>query len=298
MPRRETPRPELRCPTCQAEVERFCPWCGRDIRDADSSLEPLKAPKGFLFHKRCKRCRGGLMYPMQWCPWCGRSQAFTWGYYQFQNICPHCDRGVDDWTGPAAARPAPGAPAARGVAAQGVALPRAAPSRRFGRLSRRAQGDRDRPPLRAEEAAQRRGLVEHAHGANPPRAGSLFPLSSLELDAQRPVSPRLRRSAQGVPGGGRTLGGLRAPPRGDDVGGLRERVREHPPPGRLRRNVSVLRDSAGAAARAVRRVRPQAEGRAGVREVSRPARLRAQPQGLALRLYLSPGPPLRDAERG
>src|SRR6266496_5624945 len=125
MPRRETPRPELRCPTCQAEVERFwsycgncgrrfqwrdaqretgaecrycrwmvsdshafCPWCGRDIRDADSSLEPLKAPKGFLFHKRCKRCRGGLMYPMQWCPWCGRSQAFTWGYYQFQNICP------------------------------------------------------------------------------------------------------------------------------------------------------------------------------------------------------------------
>ena len=134
MPRRETPRPELRCPTCQAEVERFwsycgncgrrfqwrdvqratgaecrycgwmvsdshafCPWCGRDIRDADSSEEPLKAPKGFLFHKRCKRCRGGLMYPMQWCPWCGRTQAFTWGYYQFQNICPHCDRGVDDW---------------------------------------------------------------------------------------------------------------------------------------------------------------------------------------------------------
>src|SRR5207247_7193 len=131
---RETPRPELRCPTCQAEVERFwsycgncgrrfqwrdvqretgtecrycrwmvsdsyafCPWCGREIRDADSSPEPLKAPKGFLFPKRCKRCRGGLMYPMQWCPWCGRSQAFTWGYYQFQNICPHCDRGVDDW---------------------------------------------------------------------------------------------------------------------------------------------------------------------------------------------------------
>ena len=133
MPRRETPRPELRCPTCQAEVERFwsycgncgrrfqwrdvqretgaecrycgwmvsdshafCPWCGRDIRDADSSAEPLKAPKGFLFHKRCKRCRGGLMYPMQWCPWCGRTQARTWGYYHFQNICPHCDRGTEN----------------------------------------------------------------------------------------------------------------------------------------------------------------------------------------------------------
>ena len=80
-----------------SDSHSFCPWCGREIRDADSSPEPLKAPKGFLFHKRCKRCRGGLMYPMQWCPWCGRSQAFTWGYYQFQNICPHCDRGVDDW---------------------------------------------------------------------------------------------------------------------------------------------------------------------------------------------------------
>src|SRR5439155_347092 len=85
------------CRWMVSDSHSFCPWCGREIRDADSSPEPLKAPKGFLFHKRCKRCRGGLMYPMQWCPWCGRSQAFTWGYYQFQNICPHCDRGVDDW---------------------------------------------------------------------------------------------------------------------------------------------------------------------------------------------------------
>ena len=79
--RREVPTPELRCPTCRAEVERFwsycsdcgrrldwrdtqkvtgaecyycgwivsdafsaCPWCGRDIADAGSSAEPLKAP--------------------------------------------------------------------------------------------------------------------------------------------------------------------------------------------------------------------------------------------------------------
>src|SRR2546425_9209001 len=77
--KRETPTPELRCPTCAAEVQRFwancsncgrrlecrdatketgaecyycgwvvsdsfsfCPWCGRDIADRASSLEPLK----------------------------------------------------------------------------------------------------------------------------------------------------------------------------------------------------------------------------------------------------------------
>src|SRR2546425_12146862 len=77
--KREVPTPELRCPTCAAEVQRFwancsncgrrlewrdttketgaecyycgwvvsdsfsfCPWCGRDIADRDSSPEPLK----------------------------------------------------------------------------------------------------------------------------------------------------------------------------------------------------------------------------------------------------------------
>jgi len=35
------------------------------------------------------------MYPMQWCPWCGREQI--WRYTHFKNICPHCDKGVDDW---------------------------------------------------------------------------------------------------------------------------------------------------------------------------------------------------------
>jgi predicted RNA-binding Zn-ribbon protein involved in translation (DUF1610 family) len=131
--RRETPRPELRCTRCRAELERFwaycpncakaliwgdvqretgaecaycrwmvsdtfsfCPWCGRNIHDRQSSLEPLKAPKGFKYHARCDwGCGGGVMYPMQWCPWCGREQI--WRYTHFQNICPHCDKGVDDW---------------------------------------------------------------------------------------------------------------------------------------------------------------------------------------------------------
>jgi len=35
------------------------------------------------------------MYPMRFCPWCGRAQ--TWRYDHFENACPHCDRGVDDW---------------------------------------------------------------------------------------------------------------------------------------------------------------------------------------------------------
>src|SRR2546428_1067560 len=108
--KREIPTPELRCPTCAAEVQRFwancsncgrrlewrdttketgaecyycgwvvsdsfsyCPWCGRDIADWDSSPEPLKAPKGFKYHRRCQwGCGGGVMYPMRSCPWCGR----------------------------------------------------------------------------------------------------------------------------------------------------------------------------------------------------------------------------------
>lgn len=130
--RREFPKPELRCPSCRYELQRFwyfcpncarrlewrdtqqetgtecrncrwivsdsfsfCPWCGRDIRDAASSPEPLKAPKGFKYERHCRRCGGGLMYPEQFCPWCGRPQR--WRYDRFQNVCPHCDRGVDDW---------------------------------------------------------------------------------------------------------------------------------------------------------------------------------------------------------
>ncbi len=130
--RREVPKPELRCPSCRYELQRFwyfcpncarrlewrdtqqetgtecrhcrwmvsdsfsfCPWCGRDIRDAASSPEPLKAPKGFKYERRCRRCGGGQMYPEQFCPWCGRPQR--WRYDRFHNLCPHCDRGVDDW---------------------------------------------------------------------------------------------------------------------------------------------------------------------------------------------------------
>ena len=134
MSRRDAPKPELRCPSCRYELERFwyycpncarglewrdalretgaechrcrwmvsdrhsfCPWCGTDIADRDSSAEPLRAPKGFRFERRCKRCSGGLMYPMQHCPWCGKDHEHTWRYEHFQNICPSCDRGVDDW---------------------------------------------------------------------------------------------------------------------------------------------------------------------------------------------------------
>src|SRR2546422_7921106 len=75
----------------------YCPWCGRDIGDRDSSPEPLKAPKGFKYQRRCRwGCGGGVMYPMRSCPWCGRPQQ--WRYRdRFQNICPHCNRGVDNW---------------------------------------------------------------------------------------------------------------------------------------------------------------------------------------------------------
>src|SRR5207244_1012019 len=145
--RREVPTPELRCPTCAAEIARFwahcsncgrrlewrdttkqtgaecyycgwvvsdsfsyCPWCGRDIADQGSSADPLKAPKGFLYHRRCRwGCGGGVMYPMRFCPWCGRPQR--WFYREFQNICPHCSKGVNDWMEvcPGAGRTPPGA---------------------------------------------------------------------------------------------------------------------------------------------------------------------------------------------
>jgi len=134
MPKREIPKPELRCPSCRFQLEQFwyycpncarrlewrdsqrltgaeckycrwmvsdkycfCPWCGKDITDRDSSPEPLRAPKPFKFERKCRRCAGGLMYPMQHCPWCGKDHRETWRYAHFQNICPSCDRGVDDW---------------------------------------------------------------------------------------------------------------------------------------------------------------------------------------------------------
>src|SRR3989454_11464319 len=128
--RREVPTPELRCPTCGAELERFwshcsncgrglegrdtqkatgaecyycgwifsdafsfCPWCGRDITDEASSPEPLKAPKGFKYERRCRwGCGGGVMYPMPYCPWGGRPQK--WRDDRYANIWPPRSKGV------------------------------------------------------------------------------------------------------------------------------------------------------------------------------------------------------------
>lgn len=74
----------------------YCPWCGSDISDEASSEKPLRRPRGFLYHGRCKRgCGGGVQYPMQYCPWCGREQRWPYHHY-FEGVCPHCDRGVDD----------------------------------------------------------------------------------------------------------------------------------------------------------------------------------------------------------
>lgn len=74
----------------------YCPWCAKDISDEASSEEPLKRPRGFVYHARCDyRCGGGLQYPMHYCPWCGREQH--WPFHgEYEGVCPHCDSGVDD----------------------------------------------------------------------------------------------------------------------------------------------------------------------------------------------------------
>jgi predicted RNA-binding Zn-ribbon protein involved in translation (DUF1610 family) len=75
----------------------YCPWCGRKIADEASSEEPLKKPRGFLYHARCPylSCRGGVQYPMDYCPWCGRQQHWPFDD-EFDGECPHCEGGVDD----------------------------------------------------------------------------------------------------------------------------------------------------------------------------------------------------------
>jgi len=74
----------------------YCPWCGMDISDGSSSEVPLKQPRGFQYHGRCKRgCGGGIQYPMQYCPWCGGEQTWPFHYY-FEGECPHCGDGVED----------------------------------------------------------------------------------------------------------------------------------------------------------------------------------------------------------
>ncbi|MGE0400559.1 MAG: putative zinc-binding metallopeptidase [Kofleriaceae bacterium] len=134
MPKRERPRPELRCfcghelqkfwsfcPACaRAQVwpdvgrvtgaecyacgwvvsdrSHFCPWCGVDIYEADASSPiPLKEPKGFRMDARCDHhCGGGVQYPMRFCPWCGKRQHWNEDSL-FEGNCPRCARGVDDW---------------------------------------------------------------------------------------------------------------------------------------------------------------------------------------------------------
>src|SRR5436309_5148484 len=57
-----------------------------------------------------------------------------------------------------------------------------------------AQGHRDRATLRDGEAAARRDLVEHAHRADPPRAGALLPRSeehTSELQSRENLVCRL-----------------------------------------------------------------------------------------------------------
>jgi hypothetical protein len=75
----------------------FCPWCGRKIADEGSSEDPLKKPRGFLYHARCPylSCRGGVQYPMDYCPWCGRQQHWPFDD-EFDGECPHCEGGADD----------------------------------------------------------------------------------------------------------------------------------------------------------------------------------------------------------
>src|SRR2546425_5107762 len=85
------------------------------------------------------------------------------------------------------------------------------------------------------------------------------------------------------------MGELRAPRRHHDAAELRHGIRGDAPAGGFRRDVPVLRGAARSAARAVRRVRPQAQGRARVREIPGVARLHPQPEGLEMtrRCYIA-----------
>src|SRR5207248_1512598 len=158
--RREVPTPELRCPTCGAELERFwshCSNCGRRLEWRDT-----------------QKATGAECY---YCGWIV-SDAFS--------FCPWCGRDITD----EASSPEP-------LKAQGLELPRAAPAGCVGCDAPLAQGHRDRAALRHWEAVARRDLVEHAHRPDLARARPLVSVSQLVVHAHRPVPPRLRRSAQG-----------------------------------------------------------------------------------------------------
>src|SRR5437879_6104958 len=191
---------------------------------------------------------------------------------------------------------APSTPALGGGAPQGLELPRAAAARRVRCDPSHAQDHRDRAALRHGQTAARRDLVEHADRADPARAGPLVSLSQLVGHAHGTLPSRLRRGAQGVPRGGLEVGRLRAPRRDHHAAGFRDRLRGHAPTGGLRGNVPVLRRPAWPVAGVVRRVRAQAQGRAGVREISGDTRLHQEPEGVALTRPAAPlqpfGPPI------
>ena len=96
----DPPTTDAECYKCGwvvSDLYTHCPWCGANIyEEGYSSLEPLKAPKGFKYDARCDwGCGGGVQYPMSHCPWCGGEQE--WPDEGFAGACPHCGRGVDDW---------------------------------------------------------------------------------------------------------------------------------------------------------------------------------------------------------
>jgi len=67
--KREIPTPELRCPTCAAEVQRFwanCSNCGRRLEWKDTT----KATGA-----ECYYCGWVVSDSFSFCPWCGRDIA-------------------------------------------------------------------------------------------------------------------------------------------------------------------------------------------------------------------------------
>src|SRR5439155_11638769 len=113
-------------------------------------------------------------------------------------------------------------------------------------------------------------------------AGPQLPLPPLALDPHRGLPAHLRGGGEGLPGGGRRVGGLPAAAGGDRPGEPCERLLDPASGGGFRRDVPLLPHPAGTAPRAVRRVRAEAEGRDRVPEVPRAARVRAVAPGGAV----------------
>ena len=63
--RREVPTPELRCPSCRAELERYwayCPNCSRTLQWRDA---------GNVTGAECYSCGWMVSDKASYCPWCG-----------------------------------------------------------------------------------------------------------------------------------------------------------------------------------------------------------------------------------